>query len=523
MTSTTGFRSPRSARPALSAILRNVGSNWFGILVTILLSFFIAPLTVRTLGDVYYGIWALLLQFTGYLWLFDFGVRESVVKYVAQHHAAEQPGELSSTVHTALSLYSIVAAATLLATAVLAATLPYAFNIPPDAAATARFTALLTGATVAQSFVFNVFVGVLMGLQKFYLVARTTVIFAVVRSLIIVLVLLAGQGIVTLALVQLSVTLASNLVIYRLAIRCLPYVSVRLVQPDWQAARKLLNYGKYVLLSNVGDKLVFASDSLVIGTFMPISSLTYYVIGSSLIDYFRKFITSMASVLNPLSSSLDATNDTEALSTVVLAGTKAAMIIGAPVCIAFILLGDTFIDIWMGEAYGQTAGLVLAVLATGYLIGLPYFTISGVLYGLGRHRIIAWSRLVEGGAKLALSVLLIRKYGLVGVALGTAIPHVVVVGCVLPAILPRMVPIRLRDYYLSTYVFPLLASAPFWGACWFIARVARPTDFVGFAASVAAALVTYAVPCWFLALSRPQRDHVRNAVGRRLERRLQPA
>jgi O-antigen/teichoic acid export membrane protein len=503
--------------------VRNVGSNWFGIFVNILLSFFIAPLTVRTLGDVYYGIWALLLQFTGYLWLFDFGVRESVVKYVAQYHASNQPEELSSTVHTAVSLYSIVALATVMASGVLATLLPYVFNIPPDAVSTARLTALLTGATVAQSFVFNVFVGVLMGLQQFYLVARTSVAFAVLRALVIVVLLLAGQGIVALAIVQFLVTLASNLVIYRHCIRSLPYLSIRLVRPKRQAAGKLLNYGKYVLLSNIGDKMVFATDAVVIGMFMPISALTYYAIGGSLIDYFRKFITAMASVLNPLSSSLEAQNEMQTLATVVLTGTKAAIVLGAPVCIGFILLGERFINIWMGPAYGETAGLVLAVLASGYLVGLPYFTISGVLYGLGKHRIIAWSRVVEGIVKLGLSMLLITQYGLVGVAFGTIIPHIVVVGGVLPSILPKLLPVDLREYYVSTYVRPILASLPFWFVCWIIDRVIEPQDFARFALSITVSLVTYLIPCWFLALSQLQRDHLRRAVGRRFHRRLQPA
>jgi O-antigen/teichoic acid export membrane protein len=154
---------------------------------------------------------------------------------------------------------------------------------------------------------------------------------------------------------------------------------------------------------------------------------------------------------------------------------------------------------------------------------LPYFTISGVLYGLGKHRIIAWSRVVEGIVKLGLSMLLITQYGLVGVAFGTIIPHIVVVGGVLPSILPKLLPVDLREYYVSTYVRPILASLPFWFVCWIIDRVIEPQDFARCALSITVSLVTYLIPCWFLALSQLQRDHLRRAVGRRFHRRLQPA
>ena len=500
----------------MANIFRNVTSNWFGIVVNIALSFFLAPLTVNALGNIYYGIWTLLMQFTGYLWLFDFGVRESVIKYVAQHHAADEHEQLGRTVHTAVSLYSVVALVTLLASAGLAAALPYVFNIPPDAVSTARWTTILAGATVAQGFVFNVFVGVLMGLQRFYVMAQIGVVFGVIRAVIVAALLLNGYGLLSLALVQFGMTLASNLLVYRLAIAQLPYLSVRLVVPTREDAGRLLHYGKYVLISNIGDKIVFATDSLVIGMFMPISALTYFAIGGSLIDYFRSFITSMASILNPLSSSLDARKQSDTVATVVLTGTKSAMLIGLPVCIGFIFLGRSFIGLWMGPEYAEPAGAVLAVLAVGHMIGLPYYSISGVLYGLGKHRIIAHTRLFEGAANLILSIALVRSYGLVGVAIGTVIPHIIVVAGVLPAMLPSFVPLQRAVYYRNTYLRTFAAAAPFALACYYVASVVRPDTYVTFFASVAFALGCYAIPCWFVGLTRAERGFLSASVRRRL-------
>ena len=508
------------SRPwSTSAIVRNVTSNWAGIIVSVAFAFVLAPLTVRTLGNVHYGIWTLLMQLTGYLWLFDFGVRESVIKYVSQYHAAGDKDRIVSTVRTAVSIYSVVSLATLLAAIALALALPHLFNIPEGEVTRARLTALLVGATVAQSFVFNVFVGVVMGLQKFYLIARLGILFTFARGAVIYVLLTAGFGIVTLASVQFATTLISNLLIYRLARQELPYLSVRFVRPTREEAMTLFNYGKYVLVSNVGDKLVFATDSIVIGIFLPISALTYYAIGGTLVEQLRTFVTSMASVLNPLSSSLDARKQTGALPTVVLAGAKAAMLLGLPLCIGFILLGNRFIDLWMGPEYAGPAGLVLAVLAVGHLIGLPYYTISGVLYGLGRHRIVALSRVFEGVVNVVLSIALIPRFGLVGVAIGTIIPHMIVVAAVLPSTLPRWIPINLREYYLSTYGRPFLAAAPFAAVCWYIAHMVVPGSFFTFFVCMTLAMPAYLLPVWFIALTPSERtaarDYVQHRVGRR--------
>lgn len=500
---------------ATSGILRSVASNWAGLVINILLSLITAPIVVNSLGSVYYGIWSLLMQFTGYFWLFDFGVRESVVKYVAQYHASGERDKLASTVRTAVSLYMGVGLVALAAISALAMALPYVFNIPPDAVSTARMTAFLTGATVAQGFVFNVFIGIVMGLQQFYQLARVGILFSFLRAGLLYGLLTHGYGIVALAAIQLAMNVAYNVLVYRLCIKELPYLNVRLTWPAREQAVKLLNYGKYVLLSNVGDKIVFATDSLVIATFMPVAALTPYAIAGSLIEYLRSFVVSMASVLNPLTSSLDAQQNTRAVGTVLLAGARGAMLVGLPVCIGFVVLGETFISLWMGPQHAPTTGLILATLAAGHLLGLPYLSISGVLYGLGQHRYVAWSRLGEGAANLLLSVILVRQVGLVGVALGTAIPHVLMVVVVLPALLPRYMPLVLREYYEWTYLRPLLAGVPFAGACWLIAHHVKPTNLATFMGSVAAGLVTYVVPCWWLALRAEERRHVSAGLVRR--------
>ena len=503
------------ARRPMAGILRNVTSNWAGIVLNIGISFVLAPFIVNSLGTVYYGIWTLMMQFTGYLWLFDFGVRESVVKYVAQYHASGEHEELDATVRTALSVYSVVAGIALCGVVGLALALPYAFNIPSEALTTARVTALLTGATVALGFVFNVFAGIVMGLQLFYRMAKIGIVFSVVRAIATWILLSMGYGVITLAVMQFIASILTSLIVYRICLEQLPYLKIRLLWPVRERVAKLLNYGKYVLLANIGDKVIFATDSIVIGVFLPISALTYFAIGGTLIEHFRSFITSLGMILNPLSSSLDAKKDTNSVAAVVMGGTKAVILLGLPVCIGFILLGERFIGLWMGPEFAKPAGAVLAVLAAGHLIGLPYYSISGVLYGLNRHRLVAWSRVLEGIVNLTLSIVLVQRMGLIGVALGTAIPHALVVAGVLPLVLPRFLPIDLGRYYLWTYVRPFVAAIPFWFVCLFIGHVVQPPHVISFLACIAAGLPLYVVPCWFLAFTASEREHLWSAMRRR--------
>ena len=192
----------KASRGPFSLILRNVTSSWAVLLVNTIVSFVLAPIVVTHLGSVYYGIWSLLMQFTGYLWLFDFGVRESVIKYVAQYHSSGEHDKLEATVRTAISVYAVVTILALGAVVLMVTALPWLFNIPPEAVRTARIAAFVTGATVAQSFLTNVFVGMLMGMQRIYLVSQVGIVFSLIRAVGTYLLLVNGFGLVGLSLLH---------------------------------------------------------------------------------------------------------------------------------------------------------------------------------------------------------------------------------------------------------------------------------------------------------------------------------
>jgi O-antigen/teichoic acid export membrane protein len=496
----------------MATVFRNITSSWAALVVNTVISFVLAPIVVNKLGSVYYGIWTLLMQFTGYLWLFDFGVRESVIKYVAQYHASGEDGKLETTVRTAISVYLLVTVGAVLVAAAMTAALPYAFNIPADVVPTARMTAFVAGVTVAQSFLSNVFVGVLMGLQRIYLVSRVGVIFSLVRAAGTYLLLMSGYGLVGLAVLHLVLSLANAaLVVYYCRV-FLPDLRLRPQRPVREEVLKLLNYGKYVLISNIGDKIVFTTDAVVVGMFLPIAALTPYAIGGTLIGHMRAVVMAMAQVFNPLTSSLRASGDEHMPQRVIKAGAKGAMVVGLPLCIGFIALGELFVRLWIGNEHAAMAGRVLTALAIGYIGGLPYYTISGVLYGLGEHRVVAVLRIVEGILNIGLSVVLVNVMGLVGVAIGTSIPHLLVVGWILPRSLPKVFPFDLRAYYLDVYGRTLTAAVPFLLVTWTIRTVLQPANLISFFAWGTVSLLAYVVPTWFIALSGSERERILRAT-----------
>jgi O-antigen/teichoic acid export membrane protein len=135
-----------------------------------------------------------------------------------------------------------------------------------------------------------------------------------------------------------------------------------------------------------------------------------------------------------------------------------------------------------------------------------------MLYGLSRHRIIATLRIAEGLANLTLSVVLVQFIGLVGVALGTAISHIVVVLLILPLKACKVMTLDLGAYYRGVYGRPLLTVLPFAMAAIWVDRHHPPADLPTFLIEVTALVMFYAVCVFFFALDRPERLFVRRIL-----------
>jgi O-antigen/teichoic acid export membrane protein len=103
---------------------------------------------------------------------------------------------------------------------------------------------------------------------------------------------------------------------------------------------------------------------------------------------------------------------------------------------------------------------VLLILLLATTLWTSQATSGRVLMGTGRHRTMALVVLIEGIANLVLSILLVRPYGIVGDALGTAIPLAITSVFFLPQYLCSTLNLPVLQFLRQAYLAPLLCSFP---------------------------------------------------------------
>ena len=451
-------------------ITQNILSNWMALAVSTAIGFFLVPYVVHHLGNVAYGVWVLVASLSAYMGLLDFGLRGAVMRYVSKGNAQGNHSEAQDAVSAALWIRVWIILAVFLVGAVFAQIFPRLFTVPMAMEHAARMAILLTALTVAINLWCSVFAGVLTALHRYDRLSVITIFQTACRAAGIVWLLQHGHGFLAMALWELCTGIVSNTMLVVAALRCYPQLRITFRRPAKEVLRKIWAYSFYALLINFAIQVVNYTDNLVVGAFTSTAAVTFYAVGGSLIMYARQIVGAMTTTFAPLASTFEAQGSDQDLRRLLIHGTRAALLVSLPIELALFIRGETFISLWMGVQYAHPSGTVLRILLLSLIVSTGSAASGGIVYGMEKHRRIAKWAVVEAAANLGLSIFLVRRMGMYGVAWGTAITSLIIEVIYWPPYICHLVGMRVRSYLWQTWGRTVLAAVPYGVACYFVER-----------------------------------------------------
>lgn len=471
-------------------ILKNVGSSWSALATNVMVGIFLSPFILHRLGDTAFGIWVLIFSVTGYYGLFDLGIRSSIIRYVSKYSATDESDKLARFVNTSLVTYTCIGAASMALTALLSSYVEGWFKIPPEMHAQARLLLLMVGAAVSLGFPLGIFGGMLEGLQRFYILNWTSIGSTLLRAGLIVYFLNRGHGLITIALITVALPILSSILRGIIAFRLCP-VPLGLRYVDRDSFRNMATYGGTTFLVIVAGRLRFKTDQLVLGGMMSAVAITYFSIGARIVDYAQEFVSSMAQIFVPMSSQSEAKGDLDRLRKIYIAGNRVCALLILPLTATLILLGKHVIRIWVGARYVPHSYPVLVVLIVPYTLMLMQSASGRVLFGIAKHQAMAKVTLIEGIANLILSIALVPPLGIVGDALGTAIPLACTFLLFMPFQLKKQIGVPVGNFVRQAYALPFLLNLPLVGALWLANKFFTPRNLIQLVLEIGAAFSIY--------------------------------
>jgi O-antigen/teichoic acid export membrane protein len=330
---------------------------------------------------------------------------------------------------------------------------------------------LIIGATTAVTMSFGAVGGVITALNRYDLQNYTSFLQTAIRVIGIMLVLRSGHGIVAIACCEFIATLASRILQVKIARRLNPQLRIQLKVPRRETLNKIWSYSAYTFLVTIAVRLVYQTDNLVVGAFVSTAAVAFYAIANSLCNYATQVITAMAGTFMPAASTFEAAGNLHGLLMLYKNGTRATIMVSLPIMITLVVRGSSFIGLWMGPQYAHTSGIVLTILSIPLFFSFANQTAGAIAFGVEKHKTVAMWAAGEGIANLVLSIFLVRKYGIYGVAIGTLVPSLVSQLVFWPRYISKLVGLTTFEVLCNIWAPVILASIPFAAATWAVERL----------------------------------------------------
>jgi len=495
-------------------VLRNVGSTWVVTLITIGATYVLTPFVLHRLGQEGYGFWTLITSMTGYISLLALGVPMACVRYLAQHVAERDTQRINEAIGSCAGLYLVMGAIALLVGAGLIGLFLVVYDIPAGLERDVLVACSLMVILVSAAFIGMLPEGIMFAHHDFVMRNVIKSGGVLLRLSLTIGLLVLHASLVALALVQIVCFVFDFSLSLLLIRRRYPGIRISLMDFDRRMVRQILSFSLYVLLLNAGARLCFETDALVIGAFVGIDSIPYYVVANSLIVYLMDFVIAIAAVIMPMTTRLRTEGDWPKLREIFLKWSKVALSLTVMVGLFLIVLGPKFLGWWIDPSFERPAGRVLQILMVSSLLFLPVRGVAmPVLLGLGHPKLPTLTFLATGVLNLVLSIALARPLGLVGVALGTAIPNVLFAVVIL-VVACRDLQISLSQYL--TYVVPraALGTVPVLALLLWFKLGLRVETITGLAAAGSAMVVLFGLTWIFFVYRNDPYVDVRGHLGR---------
>jgi O-antigen/teichoic acid export membrane protein len=445
-----------SNRPSLKL---NALSNVGGLVVNVIIGFFLTPAMLSYLGEKRFGIWTLVSSLVGYYSLLDFGVGSAVFRYVPLFRGQGNHHKVSAVVSTSMLFYSILSLAIIVLTQILASPVARFFGGGHELSVLLRIIGLAV-ALGLPTIVLNTSIISYEGFAASNLVAICT---QGLRAALLVGCMLMGWGLVAMGWAVLVVNVASligNSAIFK---RSCTGVRLSFADVGWGELKMLLSFGSVILIVGTANALATESPKQIVGKTISLEALGLFGVPLLLIGYYRMLIVSLTKVFSPRFSYLSGGQGDEEIRRLFVRGCRYIAILAGGVAILLCVTGPAFLLLWTSKPQLLKAAPALAIMAGGTFVFLSHRLGGDLLFGLGLQKQVAILELTEAVGIVGLTIPLSLKFGITGAAMGLAIPPFFVRNLLQTRFVCRALKLSFAEYYSRCILKPWLVVAMVWG------------------------------------------------------------
>lgn len=440
------------------AAIKSVLLNWTGKLLSFVIIFVLTPIFIRELGDEQYGVWAIIMSFSGYYAISHFGILGAIVKFLAEFHATEDEDQFNRIFVTGGCIFCVAAGIVVVASSCVAGFAPWIIKATEVPANDLRLITLLCGIAVAILVLSEIPKSVLQATGRFDIINFDAVFNQLVRAVAFIVLLKYGFGLVAVSVAMVATAALSLAVVSGLTKRAVPSISCSRHHFSRDTLRQIAGFSGLSIVQGFSRRASKSAGPIITGAIVGPAATAFYAIAESLADKTAELSRAITMVTMPMTSQLEANKNREALIRTFAISTRVLTLMAVLFAVGFICWGSNFIDIWIREGFSDRNYPVLVVLFIAMVVRLSAIGPRSMLCGTQRIRVVARAGVVELVMTLALGVGFTWQLGIIGMAIAVLAAQLVTAGILIPFATADFLQITKRDYFHRAFT-PVVASS----------------------------------------------------------------
>lgn len=449
-------------------IITNIASGAAARLGLGLLALATFPYLVTNLGADKYGLLALGLLIVGYAGLFDLGMANGVIKFVAQYHAAndlDRQGQLISTATAIYTLLGIAAAGSLYAATNLFVVTVFHVSAPLQSAAAGVFHVTALGLLII--FPLTLCQAVLNGYNKQASVNAVLLVLGGLKLISAVVLVHSGYGVISIVTANVWLSVVQLLILILLCSKTIP-AGILKFSFDLASAKELLKFCSMVFVAQATALLVTHLDRLIVGIFLTLASVTYYTAAFEVASRLWVIPSILVSSSFPSLTALKTADNVEGVARLYISTSK-SVAIPASFCAMFIaVFSGELLTYWVNSEYQTQAATALTLLGLGFLGSCIAWGPGALAIAVGRPDVSAKVLSTMAFVNVVLCLTLVPRFGINGAAVAWLLNQAGLVIFLIPAV-NRLVKVDTWRYFVDCHLRPVLLSALL-GAAFYFSR-----------------------------------------------------
>ena len=449
-------------------ILINTVTGWLTRAFSICIALILTPVLLSSLGKYDYGLWVSIGQGAGLLMLLDFGIANSVCRFIVREDVLIDPKAKNGIFSTAMFFFVVAAFLVVFITFLITPLLPGLLNVDESHKKIVQLVFFVFGLNTALILPLRVGRGLLQAKHRYdYIDLISTIANIIQFGLVLFCWWQNALGLIYLCWITVSCVALAEFFLFVKSLRLFPGIRFSFLLITKKRLRDLFSLGSSSLVQTFSGMLQGRGLTLAITIMLGAGITPLFFIPFSLLQRLGPFIGRAGATFMPIASGLDSVGDVNRIMRLSTYGMRYALMLGMSIGIFLILFGRELLQLWLGngallQSDIETMYLVLIIMIFPLVFSRANKGNQSILRATGAHWIASNLLLVFSIIGLLVGIMLMKftSLGIWGAVIGWSIRTIIADGILFTVVILKRFGTEKSIYFKSAYLRPLLVSVP---------------------------------------------------------------